>query len=100
MGWVDGQYYEKHVKGEKNSCTYKLSMLTDMINKSNNFIDALRVVQAIKEVETQFKQDMKDVSKVNLKDADLDVPYTKINKEPIEYVIEETKEKVEEENER
>lgn len=80
---------------ELNNETYYggISMRSRVFNK----LDIKATKEAIEVVQAQFEKDMKNPRKTHLKSEKIDVPYAKLKKEPIEYVIEESKEQTEEE---
>lgn len=66
----------------------KISKLGRVFNKLN----PNQVRDAIEVAEMNFNKDMRDISKVHLKDGTLDIQKVKIKKkEPIEYVVKEEK---------
>lgn len=80
---------------ELNNETFygKISTYRKVFNKLN----LTELKEAIEVLQTQFGKDMKAPSKTHLKPEKIDVPYVKLKKEPIEYVIEENKAEAEEE---
>lgn len=69
----------------------KISKYSKMLNK----LDSKEVREAIEIVQAEFDKSMRAPSNVHLQDENLDIPYVKIKKEPIEYVVEEAEEKEE-----
>ncbi len=82
----DGSFYQKHVEVEGYS-----NKLTEE-QKQFNKLSPNEIREGIEIAQQQYMRDMNDISKVHLK-----TPYSKAKKEPIEYVVEETKEKIVEE---
>ncbi len=87
MGYLNGQYYEKFVAHTSNYSN-KISDL----QKTTNKIDINETKELIDMIQEQFMKEMRDVTKVHLNSRNYDI---KEKKEPVEYVVEETKDEEE-----
>ncbi|MCI8352910.1 MAG: hypothetical protein HFJ58_04875 [Clostridia bacterium] len=81
MGWNPNEgYYQRHVESEGYS--NKITEEQKQFNKLS--IEEIR--EGIEIAQQQYTRDMKNIGKVHLK-----TPYSKAKKEPIEYVVKESK---------